>query len=66
MITTQKTVTCDLCNTVVSMDKDLPEGWRYVYNVYNTTFHICPNCRGQLERMNLIKKEPWSSEANPF
>jgi hypothetical protein len=44
----------------------LPEGWRFVYNKYNRAFHICPNCRGKLEAMNLIKKELWTHTAKPY
>jgi hypothetical protein len=72
MIRTIKSITCDLCNTeetMTVMESRPTTGWRIVMVNQPPSvvqYHICPSCRGQLERMRLIKEEPWAMYSQPI
>ena len=71
MIETRKIMVCDLCHAreEISVMAIRPEGWR-IRSVAGVNrpeeYHICPDCRGQLERMRLIELQPWAMSVSPI
>jgi hypothetical protein len=66
-MTVRKTIQweCDLCHDTITTSEVgmMPNGWRIGND--NMT-HICHDCRGQLERMGLIRVVSWATHVEPI